>query len=89
MLADGISKESDEPIAQSKRQGTNSHYESAWRKFCGWCSGKNIDPFGCSLASLLQCLTKQFHEGREYNTIADYRSAIQPSTQSYRRLQGW
>ena len=75
LLAEGISPESAELIAQSRRQGTKSYYESAWRKFCGWCSGKKIDPFGCSLASVLQFLTKQFHEGWEYNTIAGYRSA--------------
>ena len=37
-------------ITQPKRQGAKSHYELVWRKFCSWCSGKNIDPFGCSLA---------------------------------------
>ena len=47
-----------------------------WRNFCDWCSGKKIDPFGCSLASVFQFLTEQYHEGWEYNTIAGYRSAI-------------
>ena len=53
LLAERISQESGELIAQSRRQGTKSHYESAWRKFCGWCSGKKIDSFGSSLASVL------------------------------------
>ena len=50
LLAEGISQGPSELITQSKRQGAKSHYELAWRKFCSWCSGKNIDPFGCSLA---------------------------------------
>ena len=73
LLAEEILQESAELIAQSRRQGTKSHYKSAWREFCGWCSGKKIDPFRCSLASVLQFLTEQFHEGREYNRIAGYR----------------
>ena len=36
---------------------------TTWRNFCGWCSGKKIDPFGCSLASVFQFLTEQYHEG--------------------------
>ena len=64
LLADGISQESPELIGQSRRQGTKSHYELTWRKFCGWFYGRKIDPFGCSLAPVLQFLTEQFHEGQ-------------------------
>ena len=76
LLAEGLLQESAELIAQSRRQGTKSRYELTWRTFCDWCSGKKIDPFGCSLASILQFLTEKFHEGREYDAIAGYRSAI-------------
>ena len=75
-LADGIWQESVEPIAPSRRQGTKFHCESVWIKFRGWFFGEKVNPFGCFLASVLQFLTEQFQEGREYNTIVGYRSAI-------------
>lgn len=73
LLAEEILQESAELIAQCKRHGTKSHCKPAWREFCGWCSGKKIDHFTCSVASALQFLTEQFHEGQEYNRIAGYR----------------
>ena len=76
LLAERILQESSELYAQSRRQGTNYRYESAEGKHFGWCSGKKIDPFRCSLVSVLQFLTEQLHEGREYNLIFRYRSAI-------------
>ena len=76
LFTEGVSKESAELILLSRRSGTSARYESAWRKFCGWCSGQQIDPFRCPLTSVLQFLTDQLKEGREYNTIAGYRSAI-------------
>lgn len=76
LFTEGISRESAELILLSRRSGTSSRYESAWRKFCGWCSEQQIDPFRCSLTSVLQFLTDQLKEGREFNTIAGYRSAI-------------
>ena len=76
LLTEGISRESAELILSSRRSGTSSHYESAWRKFCSWCSEQQIDLFRCSLTSVLQFLMDQLKEGREFNTIAGYRSAI-------------
>ena len=76
LLAEEISRESAELVLHARRKGTRSHYESAWRKFSSWCFKQKTDPFGCSLALILQFLTDQFKQGREYNTIAGYRSAI-------------
>ena len=60
----------------SRNKSVCHESESAWRKFCGWFFGEKVNPFGCFLASVLQFLTEQFQEGREYNTIVGYRSAI-------------
>ena len=76
LVTEGISENSTKLILHARREGTLSHYESSWRKFYSWCKGKEVDPFGCPLTSILQFLTDQFKEGLEYKTIAGYRSAI-------------
>lgn len=76
LFAEGISEESAKLIIQARRGGTRSHYESAWGKWCSWCSERQISPTGCSLNHILQFLTELFHKGLEYSTISGYRSAI-------------
>ena len=72
----GISEEAVKLITAARRQGTIKHYQSAWNKWSGWCSGKQIDPFRCSIDNVINFLTCTFNENKEYNTIAGYRSAI-------------
>ena len=72
----GISEEAANLITAASRQGTLKHYQSAWNKWSGWCSGKQIDPFRCSIDNVINFLTCTFNENKEYNTIAGYMSAI-------------
>jgi len=72
----GLSKGAVELISGSRREGTISNYESAWRKFCCWCSEQKIDPFRCDLTFVLNYLAVLFNQNYEYNTINLHRSAI-------------
>ena len=67
----GFSEEAANLITAARRQGTIKHYQSAWY------SGKQIDPFLCSIDNIINFLTCTFNENKEYiNTIAGYMSAI-------------
>jgi len=72
----GLSKQAVELISNKRRPGTISNYESAWRKFCGWCSTQQIDPFRCDIKFVLNYLAVLFEKEYEYNTINLHRSAI-------------
>ena len=41
-----------------------------------WCRQRGFDPIRCDLNPILEFLTEIFHQGLEYNTICDCRSAI-------------
>ena len=63
-------------ISNSRRQSSLSGYESSWKKWSGWCDRRAVNPFRCTLVSILDYLTSLFEEGLEYNTIGVHRSAI-------------
>lgn len=46
------------------------------RKWCGWCSRRQIDPIRSPIKFAIEFLSDQFDEGHEYNSIAGYRSAL-------------
>ena len=52
-----ISEESAAHIANARRTGTNTHFESAWRKWSSWCSQRLINSFKASLVKILNFLT--------------------------------
>ena len=76
LQAKGVSEKASSLILSSRRDGTTSHYESAWRKWSGWCSQRKVHPFRCPLADILEFLSASFEEGLEHSTIAGYRSAL-------------
>ena len=76
IASEGISKESATIIANARRAGTITHYESSLRKWHSWCVRRQIDPIKCPLTHILDFLTECFHEGFQFNTIAGFRSAI-------------
>ena len=45
LLCEGISQNASYIITNSKRKGTLSNYESAWRKWASWCPEQKIDHF--------------------------------------------
>ena len=60
------------------RKGTEKSYSSAWGKWLLWCNEGKIDPFPSSVGPVLNFLTTQFHEGKQYSTLNSYRSATLP-----------
>ena len=63
-------------ITAARRDGTISHYQSAWNKWSNWCSRKQNDPVRGSINQVIEFLSDAFDEGLEFSTIAGYRSAI-------------
>ena len=76
LAAQGISQEASNLIANARRKSSLANYESSWRKWVSWCSGKQIDPVQCPLNHLLDFLASLFNSGFAYRTINNYRSAI-------------
>ena len=76
LQAELISEKAAILISSARREGTNAHYESAWRKYASWCGQRNVDPTRCVLKWVLDFLAELFDSGLEFNTIAGYRAAI-------------
>ena len=76
MATEGLSKRAADLITSSRRPGTISNYESSWRKWSSWCTGREVDPFQCPLRNILDYLAELFELGLSYRTINSHRSAI-------------
>ena len=72
----GVSVIAANLISNSRRQSPLSGCESSWKKWSSWCDRRAVNPFRCTLVSILDYLTSLFEEGLEYNTIGVHRSAI-------------
>ena len=58
-------------------QGSSTgNYESAWRKWLGWCCRRQTDPVSWDITPILDFLGELFDAGYEYRTINSHRSAI-------------
>ena len=65
-----------ELLMSSWRSKTISNYNSAWRKWEGWCKQRGMHPFAADVPSILGFLADQFEEGRQYRSLNCYRSAL-------------
>ena len=74
--ADGISSKASQLLAAGWSRGTNTTYESAWRRWDSWCSEHQVDPISCAIQPFLEFLTSLFKEGLQYRTINTIWSAI-------------
>ena len=63
-------------ITSSRSAGTRYNYNSSWKKFCGWCDRRKIDPVQSPVRLVLEFLADLFDKGLKYRTINNYRSAI-------------
>ena len=64
--AEGISSKASQLLAAGWSKGTNSTYQSAWRRWDSWCSEQHIDPISCAIQPFLEFLTGLFKEGLQY-----------------------
>ena len=76
LLAEGISERASNLITNNRRTSSIKHYESAWKKWCGWCSEREISPTRSNINYVLDFLAELFEKGLEYRTIGTHRSAI-------------
>ena len=73
----GVSEETTQLIAKSRRLSALGNYESTWKKWSGWCDSWKIDPFRCPVNYVLEHLSSLFyHEKLLYRTIGLHRSVI-------------
>ena len=76
LTAEGISEEASVLILSSWRHRTENAYSSSWRRWEQWCSINGFQPVHSPLNAILEFLTAEFHQGKQYRTINSYRSAI-------------
>ena len=74
--AKGVWKDAAELIQASWRKGTQISYATAWGKWCGWCDRRETDPVSAPVKYLLDFITEEFKNGKQYSTLNTYRSAI-------------
>ena len=72
----GLSADAAELWVSAWRSGTQSAYDSCWRKWASWCREGQINPFQASVENVANFLSDLYTEGYEYSTINNYRSAI-------------
>ena len=72
----GLSADAAELWVSAWRSGTQSAYDSCWRKWASWCREGQINPFQASVENVANFLSYLYTEGYEYSTINNYRSAI-------------
>ena len=73
----GVSEDAAKLLSEfSWRRGTTNAYNSSWRQWSSWCSGKQINPFHAPVVEVVNYLTEQFHRGDSYRTLNSRRSAI-------------
>ena len=50
----GVSEGASNLIINSRRDGTSQSYESAWKRWTMWCSGRGVDPVTCPVNDSLE-----------------------------------
>ena len=72
----GVSEQATDLIYASWRKSTEKAYNSAWRKWCSWCQGRDKDPFSAPVTEVIEFLTSEFGSGKQYSSINTYRTVI-------------
>lgn len=73
---EGISAEAAQLLSSGWSKGTNTAYQSAWKKWVSWCIPRKVDPLSCSVHPFLDFLAGLFVEGLQYRSINTIRSAV-------------
>ncbi|CAC5402218.1 unnamed protein product [Mytilus coruscus] len=60
----------------SWRKGTQKDYSAKFKKYCSWCSTREINPHNATLNQVADFLVYLFESGLQYRTIAGYRSML-------------
>ena len=76
LVAWTISERASDLITNNRRTSSIKHYESASKKWCGWCSQREISSTRSNINYVLDFLAELFKKGLEYRAIGTHRSAI-------------
>ena len=72
----GISEQASALILASWRKNTEAAYSCSWRKWQKWCSHHAFESVCAPLSAIIEFLSCEFAEGKQYRTLNSYRSAI-------------
>ena len=72
----GFSEKATLRISEPVRPSTAGVYDSKWRVFSTWCSGKQIDSVNPSIQQVADFLVEKSEGGTAASTLAGYRTAI-------------
>ena len=75
----GIPDNVTEILLSASRPSTRKTYQSAWRRWSGWCFKRKLDPLSAPLTDILLFLTEYFNSGAAYRSVNVARSAISTS----------
>ena len=75
----GIPDNVTEILLSASRSSTRKTYQSAWRRWSGWCIKRKISPLSAPLTDILLYLTEYFNSGAAYRSVNVARSAISTS----------
>ena len=73
---EGVSKLTATLITNSRRSGSISNYQSAWKKWASWCYEREVNPFTSNIIEILNFQAFLYEKGYEYSSINSHRSAI-------------
>ena len=76
LVAWTISERASNLITNNRRTSSIKHYESAWKKWCGWYSQWEISSTRSNINYVLDFLAELFKKGLEYRAIGTHRSTI-------------
>ena len=84
-LAAGLSERSSKLILAGWSRGTNTTYQSGWKRWHSWCVERKVDPFSCGIQSFLDFLASLYEEGLQHRSINAIRSAV---SMTHRHVEG-
>ena len=61
---------------KNRRTSLIKHYKSAWKKWCGWCSEREISANRSNINYVIDFFAQLFEMRLEYRIIDSHRSAI-------------
>ena len=74
--ATGILKETSELLLGSWSKGTNTGYQSGWKRWSGWCPRQEVNSISSGVQPFLDFTTSLFQKGFQYRSINLIRSAV-------------
>lgn len=74
--AEGVSEKASSLIISGWSKGTNATYQSAWKKWCCWCTKQCIDPISYDVCCLVNFLAELLDQGVQQCSINTITSAI-------------